>query len=1069
MSDTRDTFVSEIYVNNEQARDAIAELTSEVDRTAKAYEKLLNTKNADAAKTEKARKAWEAATQSLANARKGTEAYATAMKDLAGKSMQNLVRMQRQIKSELDKTKPNTAEWNQLAKAYQDVTNRMKALNAAQNGVTTGTGKLTGSMGGLMGKLGSLGSMVTAFPTILKGVKIAIQGITYAAKEVIKASQTMGDKWNNGMEAMKTTTHAFWAALSSGDWSVFNEGIDNALARARLLAEQMDLIGSYGISKGYMESKYLVEYQQAMTNARNKNMSDEQRNEWADIAAQRLKEYNDFLNDEQTETMKALRLNFETLKGLTFDTQEEFEAFMDRLYKDAFVNRDKEVKQAKKDFEDFKNLRVAEILGEKATGGMDSFWDVFKVWEGDGSKDIGQSAADVINAQAQATEEAFAKIEKEYGHMVAQLLQGIEIVDDDHKKLINTYASHQSSIRQVAKSERQLNEVRAQLKVETDAYAKAVREADTEEETAMTDAKKRYADGLIDKATYESETSRIGSEARQKRKEANIRYMKEDLDALNLRRAQEEILLANQYRDGLISLQEYEEKLAQIKEAAKEEQLDIERRYGEDLKKIEKQQYEERIRERERLQSQYDQAYQKAQAKVEKQESKQKLFWKQQYAAGLIDKQTYEARIAVVEEDFLKQKMATAMKYGKDTDQFMSQLLDRQIARMEKAKAMLKEEMDEMTKYQSNLESEEEGRFAPENPYKGKSAKELEEDALTPKDDFQAAIWQKAADIREAITEDSARTQYETEMKWAEKLAEQGKLTTEEAEKYKLKIKIDYAQKAASQVNQIAEMASNFVTQLKDMETAQLEAEYQAQLTAAGDNAEQREAIEAEYEQKKLDLQKKYADTEMVVNIAKAIAAGALAAVEAFAAAGNPILGAVFAAIVAATTALEVATIVKQRNAIKNASVNSSGSSSTPKTGNRTMTGFSEGGETPWAPSDNTPVGIVHANEYVIPAWMKRREPVLISNLERYRKAGSHGRSGSPSRGFIDGGDTGSGAFGMKDGHTDHGADMYTIVRAAVVDSFESGAVRVVLVRKDLSEMDNQDSRLKKQTSRWNS
>ena len=1069
MSDTRDTFVSEIYVNNEQARDAIAELTSEVDRTAKAYEKLLNTKNADAAKTEKARKAWEAATQSLANARKGTEAYATAMKDLAGKSMQNLVRMQRQIKSELDKTKPNTAEWNQLAKAYQDVTNRMKALNAAQNGVVTGTGKLTGSMGGLMGKLGSLGSMITAIPTILKGVKIAIQGITYAAKEVIKASQTMGDKWNNGMEAMKTTTHAFWAALSSGDWSVFNEGIDNALARARLLAEQMDLIGSYGISKGYMESKYLVEYQQAMTNARNKNMSDEQRNEWADIAAQRLKEYNDFLNDEQTETMKALRLNFETLKGLSFDTQEEFETFMDRLYKDAFVNRDKEVNQAKKDFEDFKNLRVAEILGEKATGGMDSFWDVFKVWEGDGSKDIGQSAADVINAQAQATEEAFAKIEKEYGHMVAQLLQGIEIVDDDHKKLINTYASHQSSIRQVAKSERQLNEVRAQLKVETDAYAKAVREADTEEETAMTDAKKRYADGLIDKATYESETSRIGSEARQKRKEANIRYMKEDLDALNLRRAQEEILLANQYRDGLISLQEYEEKLAQIKEAAKEEQLDIERRYGEDLKKIEKQQYEERIRERERLQSQYDQAYQKAQAKVEKQESKQKLFWKQQYAAGLIDKQTYEARIAVVEEDFMKQKMATAMKYGKDTDQFMSQLLDRQIARMEKAKAMLKEEMDEMTKYQSNLESEEEGRFATENPYKGKSAKELEEDALTPKDDFQAAIWQKVADIREAITEDSARTQYETEMKWIEKLHKDGLLSDEDFERAKLDQRLRFAAKIAQEVNKYAEMASDFATNLKEIESSKIEAEYQRQLAAAGDNAEQREQIEADYEQKKLDLQKKYADVDMAINIAKAIASGALAAVEAFAAAGgNPILGAVFAALIAVTTAAEVASIIAQRNAIKSMSVNNSGSSSAPKTGNRTMTGYSEGGETPWAPSDNTPVGVVHANEYVIPAWMKRREPVLISNLERYRKAGSHGRSGSPSRGFIDGGDTGSGLFGMNEGHT-NGADMYTIVRTAVVDSFESGAVRVVLVRKDLSEMDNQDSRLKKQTSRWNS
>ena len=305
-------------------------------------------------------------------------------------------------------------------------------------------------------------------------------------------------------------------------------------------------------------------------------------------------------------------------------------------------------------------------------------------------------------------------------------------------------------------------------------------------------------------------------------------------------------------------------------------------------------------------------------------------------------------------------------------------------------------------------------------------------------------------------------------MKWAEKLAEDGKITAEEAEKYKLKIKIDYAQKAASQVNQIAEMASKFVTQLKDMETAQLESEYQAQLTAAGDNAEQREAIEAEYEQKKLDLQKKYADTEMVVNIAKAIAAGALAAVEAFAAAGNPILGAVFAAIVAATTALEVATIVKQRNAIKNASVNSSGSSSTPKTGNRTMTGYSEGGETPWAPSDNTPVGIVHANEYVIPAWMKRREPVLIENLERYRKSGSKGKKGSASQGFADGGDTGMPASSGRRAKR-HGGDFHAYVKATVMDLFETGAIRVVLVRKDLSELDDQDERFKNQTSRWNS
>ena len=157
-------------MNGEQANDAMEKLREEVTKTSKAYEKLLNTKDADPQKTEKAWKAWEAAKQSLENARKGVEEYDTAMKNLSGKSMQILLRMQRQIKSELDKTKPNTAEWNELAKAYQNVSNRIKSLSDAQRGVVVETGNASKGVGGLLGKLGSLGSMITAIPTILKVV-----------------------------------------------------------------------------------------------------------------------------------------------------------------------------------------------------------------------------------------------------------------------------------------------------------------------------------------------------------------------------------------------------------------------------------------------------------------------------------------------------------------------------------------------------------------------------------------------------------------------------------------------------------------------------------------------------------------------------------------------------------------------------------------------------------------------------------------------------------------------------------------------------------------------------------
>ena len=263
--------------------------------------------------------------------------------------------------------------------------------------------------------------------------------------------------------------------------------------------------------------------------------------------------------------------------------------------------------------------------------------------------------------------------------------------------------------------------------------------------------------------------------------------------------------------------------------------------------------------------------------------------------------------------------------------------------------------------------------------------------------------------------------------------------------------------------NKVMEGVSEFTSALQSAETAKLESEYQARLAAAGDNAERREAIEAEYEQKKLDLQKKYADADMAINIAKAIAAGALASVEAIAAAGgNPVLSAVFIALIAATTAAEVASIIQQRNAIKNASAGGGGGSA-PKTGSREMTGYAEGGYT----EDHTTVTTVgeRGREWVAPAWMVRKNPVTFSNLERYRKTGSHGRSGSVSRGFADGGFTENVSEKMQGGMLSVG-DLEAAVETAIVKSMQNGAIRAYLVRNDLTELDAQTERLKKMTSR---
>ena len=204
------------------------------------------------------------------------------------------------------------------------------------------------------------------------------------------------------------------------------------------------------------------------------------------------------------------------------------------------------------------------------------------------------------------------------------------------------------------------------------------------------------------------------------------------------------------------------------------------------------------------------------------------------------------------------------------------------------------------------------------------------------------------------------------------------------------------------------QIANNLLSQMEGAVNASREAEYasleawkEKELAAAGDNAEKREQIEADYEAKKLDIQKKYADVDMGIQIAKAIAAGALASVQAWnAAGGNPILAGVITALIAATTAAQVATIVAQRNAIKNSS---SDTGSAASSGSAAV-GFSEGGYTGNGGRLEV-AGVVHRGEYVVPQ-PELRDPYVrsvVASIEARRRART---TKNRLPGFADGGYT---------------------------------------------------------------
>lgn len=381
---------------------------------------------------------------------------------------------------------------------------------------------------------------------------------------------------------------------------------------------------------------------------------------------------------------------------------------------------------------------------------------------------------------------------------------------------------------------------------------------------------------------------------------------------------------------------------------------------------------------------------------------------KQAYSDGEISEQEYQDRLTEIQRKSLQDRMAIAEKHKQSTIEFQSQLLDLAVS-----------ERKQLEKQMEQLEKEAQKALDEALADLDKDLDEYIDKIFTEQAEHIEKLLDKANEIRREMNPaDALKEDAEEEIKTLKEVYDSGLISQEDFEKKKLEIVKRYAkeilaaqvepyQKGVENSQKYLEQVSSFIENLQEAASTNLEAQMQAELTAAGDNAEKREEIEAKYEQKQLDLKKKYADVDMGIQIAKAIAAGALAVMQGYAELG-PIGGAVMAALVAATTAAQVALIVAQRNAIKNTSLDSSGSGSST-TGQRIVTsGYSKGGYTDSASNDYQEVGIVHANEWVAPAAMVRANPVMFASLESMRKSGNYqsGVSGYAEGGTVGNSDT---------------------------------------------------------------
>ena len=1136
MASNRDQFTTDIFVNSEQAQDAVGKLTKKLDEQRKKWEQLRSELGDFDKRTLKAKKDMESTQASIDTAKKGVENFGKAIENLTTRSMDNLLKMQRQLNAELKKTKPDTKEWNELAESYRKVTERIKSLKAAQEGISAGNKSLMQRLSGVANGYMLIGKAIGVVTNAVRKLADAYKTISHFEQANANLASILGAT-SDQMETMEKAAIALGSASRFTATQVtelqtelaklgfttdqivdmqkavlnFAGSVGTDLASAAALAgvalrsfdlradQTEDALGTMtvacnksALSFTYLQSAFSTiapvaksygltlkdtiallgtlanagfDASSAATATRNilLNLADAN-GKLAKALGGTVNSFDDIMKAMINLRDQGVNLN-ETLELTDKRSVAVFNTFLEGA--ESAITLREELENVDGELQRIADIRAATVEG--AIDGMKSAWEglVLSFRGSTGTfAEVFRDITDGINGIRALIDPSSAVGEAGTGMIQDNLAaQYVKMLDPEEfgKYVDEQMEAYNEKIEEAGKKTRRWGWASLFFTPLLGKWgdAKGVK-TELEGERAIFEE----AAGNITKTvnlTFAQELTQLQNVYNRKMAEIEA-DMSLSWNEVYAKQAE----LTDQYykdRQGIIK-KEYNRTKAQREAEEAEAKAAKEKKTKEDEKQRKK---EETARQ---------QAYNKKKAQIEAQFNYEEKRLKVAWLKGEMGEAEYNATVYRMKAKHYQDLLSLANQYGQDATAITNKMLDDQIKALEAEKKRVKDEMQEMAKVwimehpDQNVtdEQDKENRKALRRQgyreklgtIKGETDEEFDQ-RIDAYEAFQETIWKKVASIREAITEDSAFKQYQMELKWAEKLAEQGKITTEEAEKYKLQIRLKYAAQAAQEVSKYTEMASDFVTALKENETAKIEAEYQAQLTAAGDNAEEREAIETEYEQKKLDLQKKYADTEMVINIAKAIAAGALAAIEAFASAGNPILGAVFAAIIAATTALEVATIVKQRNAIKNTSVSSGGSSSAPSTGTRSITGHAKGGFT----ENHTTLSTVGEEgvEWIAPHWMVRDNPTTFANLERYRKTGSHGRSGSVSRGFADGGYTGK----APDSLTEHYLtieDIEAAVETGIVRSMAQGAIRAFLVRKDLTELDNQTNRFKDITSR---
>lgn len=270
--------------------------------------------------------------------------------------------------------------------------------------------------------------------------------------------------------------------------------------------------------------------------------------------------------------------------------------------------------------------------------------------------------------------------------------------------------------------------------------------------------------------------------------------------------------------------------------------------------------------------------------------------------------------------------------------------------------------------------------------------------------EYQEQVWQL-----QELTGLSWADEYDRELAQLENYHRQGLIKEKDYQRKKLELGVNNAKKY---FDYYAQLSGSMFSAIQDAEIARSDAKFDVLIQQAKNNGEDTAALEEEKENKKLEIQKKYADVNFAIKISQIVADTAVSIMKAFADLG-PIGGAIAAAMLTATGIAQGVQAKAERDKIKNMQPgNTSGASSgsKPATAERVLSGYADGGYT--GDGDRYEVaGVVHRGEYVVPKPIMDIPRVVdavgtIEAIRRNKMVVTASPAFTPSAGYADGGYT---------------------------------------------------------------